>query len=117
MGRPVLILVAAFVFGLLASSCQVGSSFQYVSHRAADGVDLYFKVPPNWTIFDTNQVLEAENGKLGPTQLKQIANGEWVGAMSDRPGHGQGSSLGIGKPFPTRHGRDPTACSDRARTG
>jgi hypothetical protein len=99
--RPLLVVAAGVVFGSLVSGCQVGSSFQYVSHRAPDGVDLYFKVPPNWETFNTDQVLEAQNGKLGPTQLKQIADGEWIVTMSNRPGVTASTSLGIGKRFPT----------------
>lgn len=72
-----------------------------MSHRAPDGVDVYFKVPPNWKIFSTDQVLEAQNGKLGPTQLKQIADGEWVETMSNRPNVTPRGSLGIGKSYPT----------------
>ena len=101
VGRSSLLVVALGLLGLLLSSCQVGASFQYVSHRAADGVDLYFKVPPRWAIFNTDQVVEAQNGKLGPTQLKQIANGEWVETMSPRPGVTPKTSLGIGKRYPT----------------
>lgn len=100
-GRSSLLVVGLGLLGLLLSSCQVGASYQYVSHRAPDGVDLYFKVPPKWAIFDTDQVVEAQNGKLGPTQLKQIANGEWVETMSPRPGVTPKTSLGIGKRFPT----------------
>ena len=101
VGRSSLFVVALGLLGFLLSSCQVGASFQYVSHRASDGVDLYFKVPPHWAIFDTDQVVEAQNGKLGPTQLKQIANGEWVETMSPRPGVTPKTSLGIGKRYPT----------------
>ncbi|MGH9007794.1 MAG: hypothetical protein ACRDV6_08805 [Acidimicrobiales bacterium] len=100
-GRSSLFVVALGLLGLLLSSCRVGASFQYVSHRAPDGVDLYFKVPPRWAIFGTDQVVEAQNGKLGPTQLKQIANGEWVETMSPRPGVTPKTSLGIGKRYPT----------------
>jgi hypothetical protein len=100
-GRSSLVVLAVGGLGLLLSSCQVGASFEYVSHRASDGVDLYFKLPPRWAIFDTDQVVEAQNGKLGPTQLKQIANGEWVETMSPRPGVTPKTSLGIGKRYPT----------------
>jgi len=46
-------------------------------------------------------VLEAQNGKLGPTQLKQIASGEWIETMSNRPGVTAKTSIGIGKRYPT----------------
>jgi hypothetical protein len=87
--------------GLVVSGCQLGSGVQYMSHRTPDGVDLYFKVPQKWSTFDTDQVLEAQNGKLGPTQLKQLSSGEWVEAMSNRPGATAKTSLGIGKRYPT----------------
>ncbi len=87
--------------GPVLSGCQLGASFQYVSHRAPDGVDLYFKVPPHWAIFNTNQVIEAQNGKLGPTQLKQIESGEWIETMSPRPGVTAKDSIGIGKRYPS----------------
>ncbi len=99
--RRSLVLVLALGAGLLVAGCQLGSSFRYVSHRAPDGVDLYFKVPNNWTIFDTDQVLEAQNGKLGPTQLKQLSTGEWIETMSNRPGITAKDSIGIGKRYPT----------------
>lgn len=86
---------------LVASGCQISSSVQFVSHRSPDGVDLYFRVPPHWTIFDTDQILEAQNGKLGPTQLKQIGAGQWIETMTPRPGATAKTSLGIGKRYPT----------------
>ena len=96
-----LVAIGVAALGLLLSGCQFGASYQYVSHRSPDGVDLYFKVPPKWSIFNTNQVLEAQNGKLGPTQLKQIASGEWIETMSNRPGVTAKTSIGIGKRYPT----------------
>lgn len=101
VGRLIAIALFCGSLGLVLSGCQVGSSFQYVSHRAPDGVDLYFKVPPHWAIFNTDQVIEAQNGKLGPTQLRQIAGGEWIETMSPRPGVTPRSSIGIGKRYPT----------------
>jgi hypothetical protein len=96
-----LLVASALSAGLLAAGCHFGSSFRYVSHRAPDGVDLYFKVPSNWTVFNTDQVLEAQNGKLGPTQLKQLSTGEWIETMSNRPGITAKASIGIGKRYPT----------------
>jgi hypothetical protein len=95
------VTVALLALGLAVAGCQLGSGVEYVSHRAPDGVDLYFKVPPNWRIFNTNQVIEAQNGKLGPTQLKQLASGEWIETMSNRPGASVKASLGIGKQYPS----------------
>jgi hypothetical protein len=101
LGRGAPAVAAALSIAVLLAGCQVGSSFQYVSHRAPDGVDLYFKVPPNWKIFNTSQVLVAQNGKLGPTQEKQIANGEWIATMSNRPGvTAKQASFSIGDRFP-----------------
>ena len=99
--RAGLVAIGVAALGLLLSGCQFGASYHYVSHRSPDGVDLYFKVPPKWSIFNTNQVLEAQNGKLGPTQLKQIASGEWIETMSNRPGVTAKTSIGIGKRYPT----------------
>jgi len=100
-GRLVGIVAVAGAMVVFASGCQITSGVQYVSHRAPDGVDLYFKVPQHWSVFDTKQVLQAENGPLGPTQLKQIAGGEWVEAMTPRPGAKPGSALGYLGKFPT----------------
>jgi hypothetical protein len=100
-GRMSALAVGLGALALVLAGCQVGASFQYVSHRAPDGVDLYFKLPPHWAIFDTDQVLEAQNGKLGPTQLKQISAGEWIETMSNRPGATPKNSAGIGSVYPT----------------
>lgn len=85
---------------MLLSSCQFGSSFQYVSHRSPDGLDLYFKVPAHWSTFDTKEIIEAENGKRGPTQLKQIAAGDWLEAMSSRPDVTAKESDRLGQRYP-----------------
>ena len=94
-------VLACGALALILSGCQITSGVQYVSHRSPDGVDLYFKVPTGWSVFDTKQVLEAQNGRLGPTQLKQISGGEWLETMSPRPGVTAKSSLGIGRRYPT----------------
>ena len=102
--RAARFVAAALCVGVLAltlAGCQVGASFKYVSHRAPDGVDMYFKLPPNWNTFNTDQVIEAQNGKLGPTQLKQISSGEWVESMSPEPRVTAKDSLGIGRSYPT----------------
>ncbi len=99
--RRAAIALGCALLATALSSCQIGSSFQYVSHRAPDGVDLYFKVPPHWAIFNTDQVIEAQNGKLGPTQLRQIAAGEWIETMSPRPGVTPKTSIGVGRRYPT----------------
>ncbi len=59
------------------------------------------QVPNDWSIFSTDQVLEAENGKLGPTQLKQISSGEWIETMTNRPRVTAKGSIGIGRRYPT----------------
>jgi hypothetical protein len=94
-------IVGLGVVALVASGCQITSGTQFVSHRAPDGVDVFFRVPPHWSIFSTDQIIEAQNGKLGPSQLKQIGSGQWIEAMTPRPGATAKTSLGIGKRFPT----------------
>lgn len=100
-GRVVVALLCLGVAAVLVSACQITSGTQFVSHRAPDGVDVFFRVPPHWAIFDTNQIIEAQNGRLGPTQLKQIGSGQWIESMTPRPGATAKNSLGIGKRFPT----------------
>jgi hypothetical protein len=63
-------------------------------------LDLYFKVPAHWSTFDTKEIIEAENGKHGPTQLKQIAAGDWLEAMSSRPDVTAKESDGLGQRYP-----------------
>ncbi|MGH9044621.1 MAG: hypothetical protein ACRDVP_07295 [Acidimicrobiales bacterium] len=99
--HALMIAVVATVLALGLDACTLGSGYQYVAHRAPDGVDLYVKVPPQWRIFDTAQVLDAQNGHLAPTQLKQLSSGEWVETMSSRPRGTVKTSLGIGKQYPT----------------
>ncbi len=43
--RVALLGAAVLAIAVLTAGCQLRSSFQYVSHRAPDGVDAYFKVP------------------------------------------------------------------------
>ncbi len=99
--RLAAVILGVGVMGLVLTGCQLSSSTSYISHRSSDGVDMYFKVPASWKVFDTNQVLEAQNGPLGPSQLKQLSSGEWLEAMSAQPGATAKDSLGIGNRYPT----------------
>jgi hypothetical protein len=101
VGRIVVIVAALGVLATGLSACQVRSGYQYISHRSSDGVNMYFKAPVQWTIFDTKAVIEAENGPLGPTQQKQIAGGEWVETLSAQPNVSVKDTLGIGKRYPS----------------
>lgn len=73
-------VVAAAVLGTLAlvlSGC-LSSGYAYFSHRNPDGLELYFKLPARWKTFDSTQVLEAANGRLSQSQIKQIEGTEWL---------------------------------------
>jgi hypothetical protein len=95
-------LVATALGGLafFASSC-LGSGYAYISHTNPDGTDVYFKVPSKWTTFDTDQIIVAENGPLGPSQKKQIANSEWLMGMTSEPGATAKDTLSLGNSYPS----------------
>jgi hypothetical protein len=93
----VLSLVCA---GLLVSGC-LGSAFSYVSHRSPDGSILYFKLPSNWKVYDTKQVVSSGNGPLGPSEVKQLADGAWLEAASGAPQPSLGAAMTIGRRWPT----------------
>jgi len=97
--RAIPIVVLASV-ALLASGC-LGSSFAYVSHRSPDGSVLYFKVPTDWKVYDTKQVLSVQNGPLGPSEVKQLANGAWLEAASAGPKPSARAALSPGRRWPT----------------
>jgi|HubBroStandDraft_1064217.scaffolds.fasta_scaffold65464_2 hypothetical protein len=85
---------------LLTSSC-LSAGFTYVSHASSDGTDLYFKVPSKWTLFDTDQIILAENGPLGPSQKKQIDASEWLEGMTSQPGATAKDTLSLGNSYPS----------------
>jgi hypothetical protein len=84
---------------LLTSSC-LGAGYTYISHSSKDGTDLYFKVPSKWTLFDTAQIVVAENGPLGPSQKKQIESSEWLEGMTSQPGATAKDTLSLGNSYP-----------------
>jgi hypothetical protein len=98
-GRGALVATALGGLALLATSC-LSDGYTYVSHSSSDGTDLYFKVPSQWTLFDTNQILVAENCPLGPSQKKQVDNSEWLEGMTDQPGASAKDALGFSSTFP-----------------
>jgi len=95
-----LVATAMGAMALLASSC-LGSDYTYISHSSKDGTDLYFKVPSQWTLFDTDQIIVAENGPLGPSQKKQIDNSEWLESMTSAPKATAKDTLSLGNAFPS----------------
>lgn len=95
-------LVATALGGVafFASSC-LGAGYTYVSHSSRDGTDLFFKVPSQWTLFDTDQIIVAENGPLGPSQKKQVDNSEWLEGMTSQPDATAKDTLTLGSSFPS----------------
>jgi hypothetical protein len=96
----VTVVVATLVAALLLSSC-LSAGFTYVNHRNPDGTNLYFKVPSGWTLYNAKQVLESQNGPLGPSQLKQLTTGQWIEAFDASPTPAVTSALELGARFPT----------------
>jgi hypothetical protein len=92
--------VSAVVTAMLLSSC-LSAGFTYINHRNPDGTNMYFKVPSGWTVYDAKQVLESQNGPLGPAQLKQLTTGQWIDAFSASPKPTVSSALGLGSRYPT----------------
>jgi hypothetical protein len=70
-----LALLSALVVPL--SACGL-SGFQYVTHRQGSGADLYFKIPSSWTLYSQKQLIEAANGPLNSSQIKDIEGGRWA---------------------------------------
>jgi hypothetical protein len=85
---------------LVASSC-LGSSFSYVSHRGGDGAIVYFKVPANWKVYNTDQVLTHLNGPLSPSEQKQVAQGAWLEELSAAPKPTLKAAATFGRRWPT----------------
>lgn len=75
---PVLAVAAC---AIALSGC-FSSGFVYISHRSPDATILGFKLPSNWKVYDTQQVLEALNGPISSAEAKNIANGEWIASFS-----------------------------------
>lgn len=75
--------VAASLLALSVSLTGCFSSgYRYISHRDADGTLLGFKIPSNWTTYDTKQVLEAANGPISNSESAAIADGQWITVFS-----------------------------------
>jgi hypothetical protein len=89
----------AVASGML-SGC-LGSGFTFVNHRSPDGTNLYFKVPSDWTVFNNKQILEARNGRLGPAQVKELSQGQWIEELNASPTPRPSGSLPLGSRFPT----------------
>jgi hypothetical protein len=100
IGRGATLIVGALVTALLLSSC-LSAGYTYVNHRNPDGTNLYFKVPAAWTLYDAKQVLESQNGPLGPAQLKQLTTGQWIEAFDASPTPSVANALGLGARYPT----------------
>jgi hypothetical protein len=84
--RRVLTRVALALMGALVvplSACGL-SGYQYVTHLQSGGADLYFKIPSSWTMFDQRQLIEAANGPLSSSQIKDIEGGRWVVTFAGR---------------------------------
>lgn len=74
--RSIAPLLAA-ALALLLTGC-LSTGYAYISRQNPDGTKLYFKIPSTWRTFGSTQVIEAANGKLSYSQVKQIENGEWL---------------------------------------
>lgn len=98
--RRLLALAILAAGGVLASGC-LGSPFSYVSHRSPDGSVVYFELPSDWKVFDTQQVIAAQNGPLGPSQVRQLADGSWIEAASGAPAPNVKGALTLGRRWPT----------------
>ena len=70
-GRRVLLALVA-VTPVFAAGC-AGSGYTYHSNRDEK---LYFKVPDDWTVFDTEDLLPAEGGDAGAGWVRGFAGGE-----------------------------------------
>ena len=95
---PLLLVLVALSF--VTSGC-LGSSYSYVSHRSSDGSVVYFKLPSDWKVYDTKQILSAQNGPLGPSQVSQLAAGAWLEAASAAPTSSARGAITLGRRWPT----------------
>ncbi|HLG67072.1 MAG TPA: hypothetical protein VKV36_04285 [Acidimicrobiales bacterium] len=98
---PTAVRAAAALAAAAALSGCLGTGYVYISHRSPDGTDVYFKVPSRWTVYDAKAIFEAQNGPLGPSELKQLTDGQWIEALSAAPRPTVSSALTIGSRFPT----------------
>lgn len=91
--------IGALACAGLLSACGI-SGFSYVSHRDSTGAVSYFKVPSDWTMYQTKQILESTNGHLTPSQISQIEAGNWTElfASGPHPSLSEARSIASGQP-------------------